>query len=109
MSQIKVTELHIRGFDCDFIVKLEKDYFVSLEQAIVWAKKEMIDTAMVRKVVQKWSEGDFELINEDLPNIVLNKKTDESAVLMEYSGKLEILNVPKEFADAQMEKLTKKK
>ena len=66
----KKTEIHVRAFNTDFIVELEKDYFISIEQAIAWAVVEMIDTAMVIKVVQKWTEGDLKIYNPSLPKLM---------------------------------------
>lgn len=72
---MKSTEIHVRGYDCNFIVTLEKDYFISLEQAIAWVKSEIIDTAIVILVIQKWPEGDLEIFN---PNTNLKPNYESS-------------------------------
>ena len=58
---IKETEIYVRGYDCDFVVTLKKDFYLSFEQAEAYIKTEIIDTAMVKKVVQKWETGDLTL------------------------------------------------
>jgi hypothetical protein len=73
----KTTEIHVRAFNTDFVIELEKDYFISIEQAIAWAIVEMIDTAIVLKVVQKWTEGDLVIFNEKLPGLISKELTDK--------------------------------
>jgi hypothetical protein len=51
----------VRGYDCDFVITLEKDFYLSFEQAEAYIKREIIDTAIVKKVVQKWDNGDLTL------------------------------------------------
>lgn len=91
----KTTEIHVRAFNSDFIVELEKDYFISIEQAIAWAVVEMIDTAIVIKVVQKWTEGDLEINNPNLPplisKIINNKIITYKGVLKTTLEEIELI------------------
>ncbi len=61
LTTIKKTEIYVRGYDCDFVITLEKDFYLSFEQAEAYIKREIIDTAIVKKVVQKWDNGDLTL------------------------------------------------
>lgn len=62
--QPKITEIYVRGYDCEFMVKIENDFYLSFEQADAWVKKEIVDTAIVKKVVQKWITGDLTILNK---------------------------------------------
>ena len=84
----KTTEIHVRAFNTDFVIELEKDYFISIEQAIAWALIEMIDTAIVIKVVQKWTEGDLEMFNDKVPSLMSKENRDKHF----YKGVVKPLN-----------------
>jgi len=62
--QPKITEIYVRAYDCEFMVKIENDFYLSFEQADAWVKKEIVDTAIVKKVVQKWITGDLTILNK---------------------------------------------
>ena len=62
--QPKITEIYVRGYDCEFMVKIENDFYLSFEQADAWVKKEIVDTAIVKKIVQKWITGDLTILNK---------------------------------------------
>ena len=62
MTNNKLTYIYVRGYDCNFIIKVEKDFFLSFEQAEAYILNEFGDTAIVNKVVQKWETDDIILI-----------------------------------------------
>lgn len=95
MSHLKTTNIYVRAFDTDFVVSLAKDHYVSIEQALAWSKIEMIDTAIVRKVVQKWDEGELEIYNPNTPKLLC--PPHKNRTVMVYDGTIKPDPLPEKY------------
>ena len=63
---MKKTIVHVRGFDMDFQVELNKPEYLTIDAANKWCKAQMIKTSQVIKVVHKYDNGkDKTIQNKD--------------------------------------------
>lgn len=46
-GKLKITEVDVRGYDTFFTVQIHAEHYLTLEEAIAYVSKEIIETAMV--------------------------------------------------------------
>lgn len=65
---MKKTKIKIRGYCCDFEIEVLKKEHLNIEQAELYVKKEIIDTAFIIEVTQLNQEGNLTLFNDAYRN-----------------------------------------
>lgn len=59
------TLIFVRGFCSDFEILIKKDHFYSIEEALTFVQKEVINTSMVKGIVRYTSRGEEYISNEN--------------------------------------------
>jgi hypothetical protein len=64
-KDLKVTEIDILGYDRHFTIKLYRDKYYTLDEAITYVSKEIVDTAMVKTIRHIGWAGDKDCVIEN--------------------------------------------
>lgn len=70
------TLIFVRGYCSDFEVTIKKDHFYTIEEALKFVHKEIMNTSMVKGIIQYTSRGEVYVPNDDFthPEVTFIKK-----------------------------------
>ncbi len=74
---LRKTTVFVRAYCSDFEVELRKDHFYTVEEALEFVQKTIINTAMIKGVKHHKSEGELFIKNDnfvDPTDVIVNKK-----------------------------------
>ncbi len=75
--RLRKTTVLVRGYCSDFEVEIRKDHFYTIEEAIEFIQRTIINTAMIRGVKHHLSNGELYIKNDnfvDPTDVIKNKK-----------------------------------